>query len=96
MHRSSTCATVVKDAFALAIGMRIVRGLTDISSKKEVEGMVENVRVGMEKLLNQKHLGPAMFPIGISRKLNTLKHCIGYPSSFQNTSGIDNFYKSVS
>lgn len=27
---------MVKDTFALAIGMKIVRGLTDISSKKEV------------------------------------------------------------
>jgi hypothetical protein len=27
---------VVKDTFALAIGMKIVRGVTNISSKKEV------------------------------------------------------------
>jgi predicted metalloendopeptidase len=86
---------VVKDAFALAIGMKIVRGLTDISSKKEVEEMVDNVRVGMEKLLAQKHLGPGIFPIGISRKLNALKRCIGYPSSFHNASAIENFYKTV-
>ncbi|OXA38981.1 endothelin-converting enzyme homolog [Folsomia candida] len=93
--RASTCATVVKDTFALAIGMKIVRGLTDISSKKEVEEMVDNVRIAMERLLNNKQLGPVIFPLGISRKLSTLKHCIGYPSSFHNVTAIDQFYESL-
>lgn len=58
--------------------------------------MVDNVRIAMERLLNNKQLGPVIFPLGISRKLSTLKHCIGYPSSFHNVTAIDQFYESVS
>jgi hypothetical protein len=35
-NRASTCASVVKDAFPLAIGYKIMKGITDLSAKKEV------------------------------------------------------------